>query len=171
MPKLRRLLRVIALVLLVASGAACTSQPEGIAPAAQPARFKPVATVEGLMEATVEPASNAIFDSAVWVNGELVGAPTTDEDWARVEHGALTLAESGNLLMMAPRAMDDGAWMQMALALVDTAMVAHKAAQSKSVDAMLRAGSQVYDACTNCHATYLLKAQAAREAAGKPRTH
>ena len=145
---------------------ACTSQP-----AAQQTRFKPVATVYELMEATVEPASYVIFDAAVWSNGELVGAPTTDEEWVAVEHGALTLAESGNLLMMAPRAMDDGPWMQMSLALVDAAMAAYKAAQSKDVEKVLHAGSAVYDTCTNCHATYLLRAQAAREAADEKNEH
>lgn len=36
-------------------------------------------TVKETMEATVEPASNAVFDSAAWANGELSGSPQDDD--------------------------------------------------------------------------------------------
>src|SRR2546426_4378584 len=95
------LARAVIAVAIVFGAAAC----------AQPTPFKPVMTVKELMRATVAPLSNEVFDAAVWVNGIPTGVPTSDEEWDEVKDSALTLAESGNLLMMAPRARDDGGWM------------------------------------------------------------
>ena len=60
------------------------------------------------MKATIEPTAEVVFDAAVWENGVSVGAPKNDEEWNEVRNNALTLAESGNLLIMAPRARRGG---------------------------------------------------------------
>jgi hypothetical protein len=116
--------------------------------------YRPVMTVKEMMEATVEPVAFAVFDSAVWINGELSGAPQNEEEWERIEHSALTLAETGNLLMMPPRARDDGLWMAECQALIDAAVAAAKATQTRNPEAMFKAGSTLYESCTSCHRIY-----------------
>src|SRR2546425_11662302 len=75
----------------------------------QPAPFKPVTTVKELMKATIEPTAEVVRDAAVRENGVSVGAPKNDEEWNEVRNNALTLAESGNLLIDgAARAGSDG---------------------------------------------------------------
>ena len=126
---------------------------------AQPPPFKPVTTVKELMKSTIEPTSEAVFDAAVWENGVPVGAPKSDDEWNEVRYSALTLAESGNLLMMAPRARDELGWMTRSLALVDAGVGAAKAAESRNLDAVFRAGGQIYLACTGCHQQYMSNVQ------------
>ena len=116
--------------------------------------YKPVMSVKELMAATVEPNAYGVFDSAVWINGVPTGVPTNDEEWEEVEHHALTLAESANLLMMPGRAKDTGPWMDHALALQTAAMAAAKAAQTKSIDEMFKVGGPLDVVCDNCHNLY-----------------
>jgi hypothetical protein len=118
--------------------------------------LKPVATVDELMDAIVIPSSQAIFDAVVYSNGELVKAPQSDDDWFRLRIHALAVAEAGNLLMLPPRAKDGGDWMKMALALNDRAIVVAKAADAKDLDALLKAGGQMYNTCTACHEKYVM---------------
>jgi len=125
----------------------------------QPAPFKPVATVKELMKATIEPTAEVVFDAAVWENGVSVGAPKNDDEWNEVRNNALTLAESGNLLMMAPRARDELGWMTRSRALVDAGVGAAKAAESKNLDAVFVEGGRIYLACTGCHQQYMTNAQ------------
>jgi hypothetical protein len=66
-----------------------------------------VLTVKELMEHVIDPTADWIFDAAVIdvsAKGVVETAPVTDEDWLKVERGALLLAESANLLKI-PRAM------------------------------------------------------------------
>ena len=59
------------------------------------------------MEHIVDPIADWVFDAAVIdvsEKGVVETKPLTDEDWLKVERGALILAESANLLKM-PRAM------------------------------------------------------------------
>jgi hypothetical protein len=118
-------------------------------------QYRQSASMEQLMEATVTPASNAIFDAAVWINGEPVNLPDTDQEWEAVEHGAITLAESANLLLMPGRAEDWGDWRRFAHDLHAGARAAERAALNKDVDQVLQAGDLIYQACTNCHRKYL----------------
>jgi hypothetical protein len=119
-----------------------------------PTPFKPVMTVKELMRATIEPLSNDVFDAAVWVNGVPTGVPTTDQEWEEVKDSALTLAEAGNLLMMAPRARDSSGWMIRAHALVGAATAAAKATDSKDFEQVFRAGGRLDGTCDACHNLY-----------------
>lgn len=131
----------------------------GCAPASPPAAqapppFKPVGTVAQVMEGIVFPSSEVVFNAAVWSNGVLEGAPSSEEEWHHVEDSALTVAEAGNLLMMSPRAKDNDQWMKNATALNAAGTVAFKAAEARDVNALFDAGSEVYSACSNCHRQY-----------------
>ena len=132
-------------VLLFACG--CASQPA----------FKPVGSVKQLMQATIQPSSEVLFEAVGTVvssSGVEEIAPKNDEEWATVRNNALTLAESGNLLMLGKRAKDKGDWMKMSQALVDVGVVALKAAEAKNPQALFEAGGQVYEVCQQCHNRY-----------------
>jgi len=132
-------------ILLLA--AACAPQPA----------FKPVASVKQLMQATILPSAEVLFDAVGTVisfSGVEEIAPKNDEEWAAVRHNALTLAESGNLLMIGDRARDKGDWMKMSQALVDAGVVALKAAEARNPEALFEAGGRVYEVCEQCHNRY-----------------
>ena len=82
--------------------------------------------------------------------------------WQEVENSALALAESANLLMIPGRLCENGkpvpvqdeTFRKAAEGLAAAGRAAYKAAQSKSVDAMLEVGETVTVACANCHEPY-----------------
>jgi hypothetical protein len=145
-------LSMAAAVALVGCGRETTApQP---APAAAPApaaeALKPVASIKQVMLGITVPASNAVFAVA----GEV---PADDAAWQNVEASALAVAESGNLLLMKPRAKDDAEWTQFAQALVDAGVKAAEAARTKNAEATGTAGDDMYNVCEQCHAKYLPK--------------
>jgi hypothetical protein len=81
--------------------------------------------------------------------------PTTDEEWEAVWAAAITISESGNLMMMAPRAKEEADWMKFSADLVDVGVEAKKAAESKNPEKVLEIGEQVYNVCTACHMKYV----------------
>ena len=134
----------------------CARQP----PAAPP--YKPVTTVLELMQSVIVHAAETYWDS-VQVTVDEAGVheryPESDEEWEQVWAAALTIAESGNLLMMTPRAVDNGAWMQFARSLIDAGVEAAAAAEARDVDRVFAAGEQVYNACSGCHGRYAVELQ------------
>ena len=137
--------RALALGALALAATGCSSEPA----------YRPVATIEQIMETSVEPTSNAVFDAAAWVNGVQVGGPKTDDDWKLVQANALMLAETGNLLLMGPRMKDQTGWVIRTQAMMDAANDAAKAAEQKNTEAIFNAGTKIYQACTGCHLQYI----------------
>ena len=119
------------------------------------APLKPVATVRQVMEGIVIPYSQAVFDAVAYTNGTLVKAPATDDDWFRLQTRAVAIAEAGNLLMMAPRARDNDAWIAMSRAMNDKAADVARAAADKDAEKLLDAGGALYETCTACHNKYV----------------
>ncbi len=146
------------IALIVVAVSRCTSTP-----AQAPPPFKTVGTLAEVMEANITSASTVIFDAVVYNNGVLEHAPKTDEEWEAVEHGAIALAESANLLLLPGRAIDEGEWVKMTHALTAAAVRARDAALAKNLDQLFDAGGAVYDTCTACHAKYLASVQAQRQ--------
>jgi hypothetical protein len=140
------------------SAVRCTSTP-----AQSPPAFRTVGTLAEVMEANIASASYVVFDAVVYTNGVLEHAPKTDEEWEAVEHGAIALAESANLLLLPGRAMDAGEWVKMTHALAAAAIEARDAALARNVDRLFDAGGAIYDTCTACHAKYLALAEARRQ--------
>lgn len=131
-------------------GVSCQSGPK-------PTPFQPVADTSLLMEAIVDPLTDVIWDAVgtqITPEGTTEIRPETTEEWNAVRNSALTLAESGNLLMMAPRAVDDDEWMKAATALVDTGMLAVSAAEAQDAEQLFEAGRLLYAVCSNCHQKY-----------------
>ena len=115
---------------------------------APPESFPSVATMKQLMVDLIHPASNDIL---LFVYR---GGPRDEKEWAAVRRGAVTLAESGNLLMMRGRARDQGAWMKDAKMLVDAGTAAYKASQAKDTKALAAVAEPLDASCTACHKQY-----------------
>lgn len=155
-------LALLSALILAAHLTACDrnqeSAPSSSAPAAPEApaspAFKPVATVKQVMQGITIPASNVVFAVAGT-------APTDDAGWQAVEASALAVAESGNLLLMRPRAVDANEWQQFALQLIDMGQRAAEAARAKDADKTSMAGDDMYNVCDQCHAKYMPKPPAA----------
>ena len=128
-------------VAFILSGAFAAAQ----APSEPP---QPAATVRQLMLDLIHPTSNDLL-LAVYR-----GVPDTEQDWAGVRRSALTLAESGNLLMARGRARDVGDWMKDARALVEVGTAAYKAAQAKDLKALAALADSLDRSCTTCHTQY-----------------
>ncbi|MGE0460725.1 MAG: hypothetical protein AB7Q16_05095 [Vicinamibacterales bacterium] len=130
----------------------------GGAPAPPP--FQPVADVKQLMASVLEPAADVYWDavgSIVDEKGVMEFSPQSSEEWDSARNSAYVIAESGNLLMMSPRAKDGGEWMALSRALVDVGQKAIRAAESRDKNGVFDVGAEVYDACTACHAKYALE--------------
>jgi hypothetical protein len=67
----------------------------------------------------------------------------------------MTIAESGNLLMMPPRMREDPEWARLSSALVDVGVEAAKAARERNPDTVLEVGEKVYNVCTECHMKFI----------------
>jgi hypothetical protein len=161
------------------------AQPPAAAPAvAEAPPLTPVLSVKELMEHIVDPIADWVFDAAVIdisEKGIVETKPLTDEDWLKVERGALILAESANLLKM-PRTMvpvgdkslnkapggpeltpaemeakvkkDPAMWNQHADGLRTAALESLKIIKARDPDGLFTAGEKIDKACEGCHLEY-----------------
>ena len=146
----RRTLEAAVLALL-AGLASCENAP--------PPPFVPVASMKQLMNEVIEPAADTYWDAVGSVSdrhGITEHAPKSDEEWAVVRNSAMVIAESGNLLMIAPRATDRGDWMKFAREMVAAGVKARAAAESRDTKRIFDVGEEVYQTCVNCHAKYIV---------------
>jgi cytochrome c556 len=127
------------LVLFLVAGALAMAQA--------PTTFQPVGTMRQLMIDMIYPASDAIF----YVDRE---PPKKAQDWELLRMQALTLAESGNLLMMEGRARDQKNWILESKMLIDIGGKAYKAAQAKDIDGIRALNDSLNAACVVCHYQY-----------------
>ena len=149
-----------------------------------PDDVKAIVSIKELMENMVDPIADHIFDAVavdVTDKGVVEHKPTTDEDWARVRQGAVTLAESSNLLKM-PRVVappgdpthqndpngpelppaeiqkridaDRARWNRHADDLRGEAVKILDIVNARDVDKLFKAGSELDTVCENCHLEY-----------------
>ena len=167
-------------ILLLGLLASCT-RTDTAATAQGP---KPLASIQELMQSIVDPAADALWEAVsttVTAQGEEEKRPRTPEDWRQLRHLAITLSESGNLLAQRGRVVahagqqledhhvdatlkagdiqaridaDPQAFAQFALALQAAAGESLSAIDRQDIDALLRAGSQLDQACEACHQRY-----------------
>jgi len=94
--------------LLVVSAAACSSSDS--APVSSPATrlwgdMKPIVSVKELMDLMIDPASDYVFDAIgtiITTEKTTEIQPRTEDDWRRLQIGAVTMAE-GAYLLKVPR--------------------------------------------------------------------
>jgi len=117
----------------------------GTAMAQAPIPFQPVGNMKQLMIDIIYPTSDAIF----YVDRD---PPKTQHDWDILRTQALTMAESGNLLMMEGRARDQKNWIMESKMLIDGK--AYKAALAKDIDGIRALNDSLNAACVVCHYQY-----------------
>jgi len=170
------------LALFAVPLAGCEKKEDASSPASDTAQTaaKPVATIKELMDSTIDPSADGIWDAVVIVStaaGVDKREPRTGEEWHAVRRHAMTLIESMNLLMMPGRhaapvgtkpglgeltpAQIDAAikanpaeFEQFAGAAQDSAKDALKAIDSKDTAALTRVGGDLDQRCEACHMTF-----------------
>lgn len=123
-----------------------------------PPPFKTVVDTKLLMQAVVDPNADIVWDAVKWIDtkeGTQEIRPKTDEEWTAVRNAAVAVAESGNLLMLVPRAKNGDDWMKRAQEMIDTGEAAIRAAEAKNADRLFTVGGDIYEACSNCHRQYI----------------
>jgi hypothetical protein len=157
------------LAAVVAGGCGGTAPPP--APAAPAPRS--YANLAQLMRGIPFPNSNIVFDTQTTDpgaarEGDARGSGATADfshvygGWQAVENSALSVAETATLIMVPGRTCENGRpapveredYRQFANQLADAGLAAYKAAQSRSLDAMVEVSGTVADACAACHEVY-----------------
>jgi cytochrome c556 len=133
------------------SSRATTNSAQKRAAAASGSPFKLAASVQQVMTAITVPASDVIFDAAAATETTKVAR------WENIQNSALTLAESGNLLMLPGRAPDKQEWVKQSQAMIDAAMLAFDAAANRNTERLSAAGDRIYATCEACHNKYMNK--------------
>jgi hypothetical protein len=180
---MRRFHWLLLLTVTVLAAAACNSTQPAEAPAAPaPSPFRPIATIQDIMNSQVDPAADAIWNSVatiVSVKGTEERRPRTDEEWANVRHAAIRLLEGTNLLAIDGRQVarpgfksenpgielepeemeklikdDRATYLKLSQGLYDATLPALKAIDAKNADALLDAGEIIDQACEACHQKY-----------------
>ena len=147
---MRTILVLLLLVSMLPISACGAAEPTG-------PPFNPVGDVSELMLTMIDPAADAVWlavGTIVSEAGREDWEPETDEEWAVVVNGAMTIAEGGNLLMMDGRARDQDGWMRMAQEMTDAGVLAYEAAQSRDADKIFDLGEAIYNTCDRCHSLY-----------------
>jgi len=142
--------------------------------------FIATATIRELMDSTVDPSADALWESVAIVysmSGEQERKPRTPQEWLAVRRHAITLIEATNLLVMDGRhaapagtqpgegelspqqidqriASDREAFVRFAHGLHATATKALEAIDKQDSEALLQAGGDIDEACEACHVTY-----------------
>ena len=183
-----RLTSVAGLLFLAVFTFSLCSKP---APAESPSlaapllsEMTPVVSVKELMEHMIDPLADNIFDAVWWDTtgkGVVEHRPQTDEDWAKVKTGAVTLAE-GIYLLKVPRPFapvgdvnnslgpnppelspteikakvdkDPVLWMAKIQALRNVSLEVLEIVKKKDADALWQAGGDLDEACEACHLEY-----------------
>jgi len=120
-------------------------------------RFTAVADLPDLMITVVEPAAEYYWDAVGWIidaSGTTYIRPQTPEEWEAVRNAAYQVAESGNLMMIGGRAVDEPEWNVFSRAMINVGRRAIEAAEAQDPQGVFDVGAEIYAVCTGCHATY-----------------
>ena len=142
--------------------------------------FKPVASIKELMDSTVDPAADGVWDAVgVIVNeaGTEKHQPRSEAEWHEVRRHAVSLIESMNLVMIEGRhaappgskaglgewtpqkidaaiAANRAEFDQFAAAVRESSIEALGAIDRKDVAALTRIGGDIDERCEACHVTF-----------------
>lgn len=172
------------LSVLILSCSSSKPAPAPPPPAALWGEMKPVVSVKELMRDMLDPLSDNIFNAVGTVvtdKGIVDTVPKTDEDWAKIRIGAVTLAE-GAYLLKVPRPFappgdennssgpnpvelspaqitakverDPVEWNARIEALRNVALEVLDIVKRKDVNELWNAGEDLDVACENCHRSY-----------------
>lgn len=130
----------VAIALAVPTGAQ--------APAAPIADGRPLVTIKELMEKTITPATNTLWN---------VPEKPTDEEWAALEEAAITLLVATNVTALGGTGPKDGewakqpAWKAFNQTMLSAATMALTAIRARDTAALVGAGDVLYPPCEGCH--------------------
>ena len=146
------------------------SPPKALGPAApghaMPAVTVPKGKISDVMNAMMVPSSNAVWNAVATqtdATGTHESRPETDEDWNKLFHSAVELAEVPSLLLVPGRERCVGGaippeyradFASKARELQEAATFAIIAARNHDVDALSAAGERIDVACDFCHEKY-----------------
>jgi hypothetical protein len=111
----------------------------------------PLVTIKELMEKTVTPATNTLWN---------VPEAPTDAEWATLEEAAVTLLVAANVVALGGTGPMDNVWVKdPAWAAFNRVMVAAgrdalTSIRDRDPAALLRAGDILYPPCEGCHAQF-----------------
>jgi hypothetical protein len=114
---------------------------------AQEPAFERVGTISELMIDIIYPLSDELFYI-------MRAPPENDQQWSALRRSTLMLAESGNLLMMPGRAIQQDDWMAAAKRLIDVSTVAFEATKAQDLQAILDLSPELEASCRGCHEAY-----------------
>lgn len=145
-------MRVAALVvvLTVTTAAGVPGQTRSPAPPARPApaaataSLRPVGTMSELMVHLIRPTSDAVF----YITSR---TPASEADWVALQAQTLTLAESGNLLLLPAHTRGRAQWTADARLMLEAGRKAFAAAKAKDVAALEALNDEMYQSCVTCH--------------------
>ncbi|QPK64825.1 cytochrome c [Methylomonas sp. LL1] len=148
----------------------------------EPSPFKPVATIQDVMQSIIDPNIDFVWNSVATVStadGIEEKRPQTNEEWQVIKQHALTVLEAGNLLVMAGRPVagtgantssggaelsagdiqhlidaNRGEFVAKAHGLHAAMQQVIAAIDKQDVEEFEKAGSQVEHACEQCHSQF-----------------
>ena len=132
----------------------------GCAPDTAEQPFIVVASLPDLMSTVVDPAADVYWDAVGWIidaSGTTEIRPESPEEWEAVRNAAYQVAESGNLMMMRGRAVDEPEWTAFSQAIITVGRRAIEAAEARDEQGVFDVGAEIYAVCTGCHATYAVE--------------
>ena len=147
-----------------------------------PIPLQPIATIKDIMDGTVDPSADVIWQSVetvVSAAGTEDKQPRTDEEWKNVRNNANRVIEATNLIMMEGRKVakpgeksanpgvelqpeeieaaingDKATFFSRAIALRVASVKALEAIDKRDAQGLIDAGEQMDTACENCHLKY-----------------
>ena len=159
--------------------AGCRQQQAEAPPPPPEPPYMVVASIRQIMGALIDPSADAVWDSVKYTatpKGMVETIPRTDEDWLVARNGALRVIEGANLLLTPGRhvggpndksavpgielepveidasiAKERRAWENYVKALQNVNLEALKAVEAKDTQKLYEVGSQMEDACEQCH--------------------
>ncbi len=132
----------------------------GCAPDAGEPPFTLVADLPDLMSTVVDPAADIYWDAVGWIideSGTTEIRPESPEEWEAVRNAAYQVAESGNLMMMEGRAVDEPEWIGFSQALISVGRRAIEAAEARDEQGVFDVCAEIYAVCKACDATYAVE--------------
>jgi hypothetical protein len=135
----------LAILLFAAQGQ--TQQSGGVA-----ADGRPLVTIRELMEKTITPATNTLWNA--WE------PPTEEAEWEALEEAAITLLVATQANALGGTGPNDNEWVREAAwqafnqLMLNAGLDALRAIRARDHDALLEAGDVLYPPCEACHVAF-----------------
>jgi len=159
-------MRLAPTVLAALALAACSKPPAPPPAAGGPAAFDYRQPLKEVMRRIVDPTAVSLWARSGDIEsseGSTSLLPKDDQTWTLAENEAATLIEAGTLLLMPDRIQrlkpEDTDWEKFARGMIATASAVKAATEKRNPEEIVRAGGDLYDACTACHVKYYIPFQ------------